>query len=186
MKLLADLPAVDVEEPPHRPALAILGGASVLVIMLAVGLALVLSGGGEGDGPPGGSEIPAAAEAQDPEATIDLESWTTEVGAACRAAASEHPVLRHPDEAPVAELDTAVRALTSSVREIPLPTAEDPRASALNVVARGDEAEQAWDGIAVQEREEVSRAELNHATGSTKAFVSALIDLGAECNIFFD
>lgn len=182
MKLLADLPAVDAEEPPRRPVQAMLGGAAVLVIMLGVGIALLVSGGGDG-GAPAGDEAPAALAAEE-EPTVDLASWTDNASAACQAAAAEHRVAwTNPDEAPVAELDAAVRTLTSSVREVPLPTAEDPRASALSVVAKGDAAEQAWDVIAGQQREEVSRSELTDATGSTQDFVTALVDVGADCDI---
>lgn len=183
MKLLADLPAVDEEEPPHRPVLAILGGAAVLVIMFGVGLALLLSGG-DGGHPAGDGPVPAALEAEEPDQpSIDLESWTADASAACQAAAAQHPALAEPHEAPVAELDAGVRALTSAVREIPLPTAEEPRVTALRVVARGDEAEQALDGIVGQQREELSPVDLNSAAGSTQAFVTALVEAGADCDI---
>ncbi|MFW5899174.1 MAG: hypothetical protein ACOCUN_01755 [Jiangellaceae bacterium] len=183
MKLLADLPAVDEEEPPHRPVQAILGGAAILVIMLGVGLALLLSGG-DGVEPAGGGQAPAALGAEDPDQpSIDLASWTAEASAACEAVAAQHPAVTEPDEAPVGELDAGVRALTSAVREIPLPTAENPRAAALQVVARGDEAEQALDGIVGQQREELSSIDLNNAMGSTQAFVTALVEVGADCDI---
>lgn len=181
MKLIADLPAVDVEEPPHRPVLAILGGAAVLVVMLGIAIALLMSDEGEEDDPAAAASSGDVAEA--PEATVDLASWTAGVTVACQTAADEHPAFGQPGRASVAEFDAAVRGLTSAVRQIPLPTDTEPRATALTVVTMGDEAEQAWDSIAILDRDDVPQSELDDAVSLTQAFVTALVEVGADCDV---
>ncbi|HSI92195.1 MAG TPA: hypothetical protein VK925_01795, partial [Jiangellaceae bacterium] len=70
MKLLEDQPAVDVEEPPHRPVMAILGGIAVLAVMLGVGVALLSTS--ESTDPQAGPP-----DTDEPGVTVDLASWVT-------------------------------------------------------------------------------------------------------------
>ena len=178
MKLLADLPAVDVEEPPHRPKLAIMGGIGVLVLMLGVGLALVFSG----DNPP---EEPASLTAAEtgPAGTNGLADWVEGASDACRAAATEHSTFVDTGDVSLGELDRAVRSLAVRVRDVPLPADRDARAQILPVVLLGDEAEQAWYGISGLERDEVSQEELTYADGLARAFLAGLVDIGADCSV---
>jgi hypothetical protein len=173
VKLLADQPTVDVEEPPHRPVFAILGGVAVLIVMIGVGLALLLRGGG-GEEPP-----PAEVEDAAPQAT-DMDNWTAQADAACQAAGST-PLVATADES-LAGVDQAVRTLVVSIREIPVPTDHEARALILPIVLKGDEAETAWSGISGLGSDEVSASELSNANGTTQAFVNGLVDIGADCS----
>ncbi len=174
MKLLADQPTVDVEEPPHRPVFAILGGVGVLIVMIGVGLVLLLrSGGGGDDQPP-----PPAVEEAAPQA-ITMEDWTVQANSACRAAGNA-PHVATADES-MAEVDQAVRNLTVSIREIPIPADRQARALILPIVMKGDEAETAWAAISGLPSDEVTPAELNTANTLTQAFVNGLVDIGADC-----
>lgn len=174
MKLLEDLPAVDVEEPPHRPVMAILGGIAVLVVMLGVGLALLLT---SDDADP---EV-ASPDTAEPGMTVDLASWVAGAGRACEEVAGRHDTVVDPGDVSLTELDLAVRELAAAVREIPLPTDRGERAEVLPVVLMGDEAEQAWYGISGLDRDDVANAELANADGLTRSFVAGLNDLGADC-----
>lgn len=178
MKLLADLPAVDVEEPPHRPKLAIMGGIGVLVLMLGVGLALVFSG----DNPPEEPASLAAAETDGPAGTDGLADWVAGASDACREAAAEHSTFVDSGDVSLGELDRAVRSLAVAVRDVPLPSDRGTRAQILPVVLLGDEAEQAWYGISGLERDDVSREELAYADGLAQAFLASLVDIGADCS----
>lgn len=175
MKLLADLPAVDVEEPPHRPMFAIMGGVAVLVVMLGVGLALVFSA----DNPPG--EQPAVTTETPSDDTTGLADWIDGASAACRAAGAEHTTFVDSGDVSLADLDRAVRSLAVAVRDVPLPSDRDTRAQILPVVLMGDEAEQAWYGISGLERDDVSSSELANADSLTRSFLAGLVDIGADC-----
>lgn len=173
MKLLADQPTVDVEEPPHRPVLAILGGVAVLVLMIGVGLALLLSGGQQDDEPAMVADDGVAAPA-------DMATWTAAANAACHAAGST-PLVAAEDGSP-AETDRAVRDLVVKIREIPVPADHQARALILPIVLKGDEAETAWSGISGLDRDEISAEELDNANALTQAFVNGLVDIGADCS----
>jgi hypothetical protein len=177
VKLLADLPAVDVEEPPHRPKLAIMGGIAVLVLMLGVGLALVFSA----DNPP---EEPAALAPAEtgPADAGGLADWVDGASDACRTTAAEHATFVDSGDVSLGELDLAVRSLAVAIRDVPLPPDRDTRAQILPVVLLGDEAEQAWYGISGLERDDVSRDELAYADGLARAFLTGLVDIGADCS----
>ena len=173
MKLLADQPTVDVEEPPYRPALAILGGVAVLVLMIAVGLALLLSGGPD-------DEEPAPLADDGVGQSVDMASWTASANAACHAAGNT-PLVVSADGS-LADMDRAVRSLVVTIREIPVPADQQARALILPIVLKGDEAETAWSGISGLEGDEISAAELDAANALTQAFVNGLVDIGADCS----
>lgn len=175
MKLLADRPAVDVEEPPHRPVMAILGGIAVLAAMLGVGLALLLTSDNRGP------EVAPAADTE-PAETIGLDSWIAGANTACASVAGEHDTIVDSGELSLIELDQAVRSLAAAVREIPLPTDRAARAEVLSVVLLGDEAEQAWYGIAGLERDDVANRDLADADRLARAFLAGLDRLGADCS----
>lgn len=182
MKLLADQPTVDVEEPPHRPILAILGGVAVLILMIGVGLALLLRGGGDTE--------QAAAEADEAisqssaehaaEQMIDMDGWTARTNAACRAA-GDSPLVAAADES-LPDIDREVRNLVVTIREIPVPVDHEARALILPIVLKGDEAETAWSGISGLEVDEITASELDNANALTQAFVNGLVDIGANCS----
>ena len=174
MNLLADQPTVDVEEPPHRPALAILGGIAVLVLMIGVGLALLLSGGPDDEEPP----APLADDGVGQ--SVDMASWTASANAACHAA-GDLPLVASADGS-LTDMDRAVRSLVVTIREIPVPADQQARALILPIVLKGDEAETAWSGISGLEGDEISAAELDAANASTQAFVNGLVDIGADCS----
>jgi hypothetical protein len=173
VKLLADQPTVDVEEPPHRPVLAILGGVAVLVLMIGVGLALLLSGGPD-------DEEPAPLADDGVGQSVDMASWTASANAACHAAGNT-PLVASADGS-LADVDRAVRNLVVTIREIPVPADQQARALILPIVLKGDEAETAWSGISGLEGEEISAAELDDANALTQAFVNGLVDIGADCS----
>lgn len=174
MKLLEDQPAVDVEEPPHRPVMAILGGIAVLAVMLGVGVALLSTS--ESTDPQAGPP-----DTDEPGVTVDLASWVTSASRACDEVAARHESVVDSGEGSLTEVDLAVRSLAAAVRQIPLPTDRDERAEVLPVVLMGDEAEQAWYGISGLDREDVTDAELANADGLTRSFVAGMNDLGASC-----
>lgn len=173
MKLLADQPTVDVEEPPHRPVLAILGGVAVLVVMIGVGLALLLPGDADDD-------PPAAVADHTAEQSVDMESWTASANAACHAAGNS-PLVATADGS-LSEIDRSVRNLVVTIREIPVPTDREGRAMVLPIVLLGDEAETAWSGISGLDGDEISTAELENANALTQDFVNGLVDIGADCS----
>ncbi len=176
MKLLADLPAVDVEEPPHRPKLAIMGGIAVLVLMLGVGLALVFSAGS----PP--EEQANVTADTGPADTVGVADWVDGVSAACHEVSAEHSTFVDDGDVSLTELDLAVRSLAVAIRDVPLPSERDTRAEILPVVLLGDEAEQAWYGISGLDRDEVSGDELANADRLSRSFLGALVDIGADCS----
>lgn len=173
MKLLADQPTVDVEEPPHRPVLAILGGVAVLVLMIGVGLALLLSGGPV-------DEQPALVVDDSVGQSADMASWTASANAACHAAGNTP--LDAPVDGSLADTDRAVRNLVVTIREIPVPADHQARALILPIVLMGDEAETAWWGISGLDIDEISAAELDDANALTQAFINGLVDIGADCS----
>ncbi|HEX6234312.1 MAG TPA: hypothetical protein VFZ63_14390 [Jiangellaceae bacterium] len=173
MKLLADQPTVDVEEPPHRPVLAILGGVAVLVVMMGIGLVLLQPGGSD-------DEQPSSAADEAAEQSTDMASWTASANAACRAAGNS-PLVATADDS-LADVDRNVRNLVVTIREIPVPADREARAMILPIVLLGDEAETAWSGISGLDRNEISAAELDNANALTQDFVNGLIDIGADCS----
>jgi hypothetical protein len=175
VKLLADRPPVDVEKPPHRPVMAILGGVAVLAVMLGVGVALLLTSDN------GSREVVPAADTE-PVVTIDLDSWVAGASDACAAVADRHGSVVDSGESSLTELDLAVRSLAATVREIPLPTDRQARAEVLRVVLLGDEAEQAWYGIAGLDRDEVATGDLANADGLARTFLAGLDSLGVDCS----
>lgn len=177
MKLLADLPAVDVEEPHRRPVAAIMGGVAVLVVMLGTGLALLLSGDD-------GSDELAGDGTGNAETTVDLASWTTAATETCQTVAAEYPAYGNPEEATPAETEVVVHSLVAPVRDHPLPTDRDERTQAMAVVLMGDEAEQAWYRISDLDRDELAPADLEGAGGLVASFVDGLVRLGADCPSF--
>lgn len=184
MKLLADQPAVDVEEPPHRPARAVLGGIAVLVVMLGVGLALLLSSGGSDDHdaePAAGLSQTDQAVAPD-EPTVDMTAWTAAVNDACAAVESRFGTVVDNGETPLIEVDDAVRSLTSAVSTIAMPTERTERSDVMTVVLAGDEAEQAWYGISGLDRDDVPAAEIERADRLTHVFLDRLVALGTDCH----
>jgi hypothetical protein len=184
VKLLADQPTVDVEEPPHRPILAILGGVAILILMIGVGLVLLLSGDSNDQQPAAGADDAAGQPAGEMlDETTDMAAWTAEADAACRAA-GDTPLVAT-DES-VAEVERQVRGLVVAIREIAVPADREARALILPIVLRGDEAETAWSGIAGLDRDEVSAAELDNANALTHSFVNGLVDIGANCSTLTD
>ncbi|HEX6338555.1 MAG TPA: hypothetical protein VFZ85_16480 [Jiangellaceae bacterium] len=173
MKLLADQPTVDVEEPPHRPVLAILGGVAVLVLMIGVGLTLLLSGGPV-------DEQPVMVADDSVGQSADMASWTASANAACYAAGDTPLVAR--EDGSLADTDRAVRNLVVNIREIPIPADRQARALILPIVLMGDDAETAWWGISGLDRDEISASELDDANALAQAFVNGLVDIGADCS----
>lgn len=179
MKLLEDMSSVEVRSTPgkrSRVTLAITGG--ILVVGAATGFLLLSTSSDLGEGS-------APSDTAGDGTTVELTAWVDGATQACATVAAEHPVLTEGGEARaavdnIAAVDAGTRALADAVRALPVPTDATAQAQVGEAVALGDQADQAWYGLAGAP-DDATAEQLGSAAGLTTAFVTGLVDLGADC-----
>ena len=173
MKLLEDMPSAVTHRPPQRRAWVVLAlGVSLLLVAAIAGALLILQSGDSSDS--------ADAESS---ADVALADWTATASTTCTTVATEHPVLTQATvvAADVAAMAEGTSALATTIREQTLPAGETERTQIGPVVALGDKAEQAWQTLA-SAGTSITTAQITDATAQQAAFVSGLIELGADCS----
>lgn len=179
MKLLEDMPSVEVRRAPRRRSRITL--AITIGILIAGALAGVAMLANSSDL---GAPADSAAGAGDGE-PVALATWVSGVTQACASVADAHPVLTEgaparAEAANIAAVDAGTRALATAVRDLPAPTAEAESAQTTAAAALGDQADQAWYGLAAAP-DDATGEQLTAAAGLTTSFVASLTTLGADC-----
>jgi hypothetical protein len=177
VKLLEDISSATEHRPAERRpvvTLAITGAA--LVVAAVIGVVLLVTGGNGGQTapPPQSSTV----------AEVAMPTWVSGVDQACAQVGQTHPILAEgaaarTNPANVATVDLATRDLANAVRGIPLPTATADNERATEAVRLGDQADQAWYGLAALPPAEHTEAKLTEASATVTAFVTRLGELGA-------
>lgn len=178
MKLLEDMPSAVAHHPTRRrTGITLLVTLALLIVSGIVGATLMLQGTDESsdDAAGGGPGQPVA-----------LTEWVDGATQACATVATEHPVLAqgqaaYSDAANAAAVEAGTRALATAVRDLPRPTDAGDNEQVSAVVGLGDQADQAW--AAVSAAGSVTPDLLVQASGSTTAFVTGLVDVGADCSV---
>lgn len=178
MKLLEDMPSVEIHRATgRRSRVTLTVTLAILVAGALAGVIMLTSSGDVGDGAAGSGD--SAADGP----PVALTAWVDGTVQACATVVTDHPVLAggdpaRTDAANIAAVDAGTRALATAVKALPLPTAADEKAAATAAVALGDQADQAWYGLAAAP-DTATAEQLAAASGQTGAFVAGLVELGA-------
>jgi hypothetical protein len=119
-------------------------------------------------------------------APVQLSAWVDQASATCHSVAEEHPLLSQgtsaredPDN--VAAVDAGVQSLLTGISGLP-PLLDDDEGDQVNaVVSNGSTLGEAWRELAAAD--DVSGDQMTAASELTTAFVSGLVELGADCAV---
>lgn len=166
MKLLEEMPSAGTQRPTRRRVGMTMTVTAVLVLVAAVGGAMLMlqSGDDEAAGTSTSAEWGAAA---------------TDV---CDRVANEHPTLTEgspgmDDRDGLTDAAAGIQALVTGVNDVAPPEND---AAVDDVVSTGEQMQDAWSAVA-DDSAEPTEAMLTEARNLRTAFITGLTDLGADC-----
>ncbi|NED94656.1 hypothetical protein G1H11_04960 [Phytoactinopolyspora alkaliphila] len=172
MKLLEELPSTSTPRPSGKRVLATMTITFLVVVAASVAGYILVTGGGDDE--------------QAETAPVQLSAWAEQASSTCHAVAEEHPLLSQgasaredPDN--VATVDAGVQSLLAGIDGLPPLLDEDEGDQVDEVLSSGASLGDTWRELAAAD--EVSGEQLASASELTTAYVSGLVELGADCAV---